>query len=320
MPDCAVGMAYRIKRKERVESGLRRIVRAQLRAAVKAVDDKHRPQEERVHEVRTRLKRSRAALALLSSADGRTGGDARKEDRQLRHNGRRLARARDLAVQAHTFCAFTAQLSPDLPVGLLERMRGVGEQLGRKLKPKLVERELKKTARALGRVARRTGPWRVAHGRRVVAKGIVASYRRARRAMTIVRDDPTPGRFHDWRKQVKVLSYQLKIVSRAVPELAETLAPKLERLGEILGQIHDLDCAAVTFERHPRWFGSDTDRDAGRALVAEQRVALERDAFALAETVFSGRARDVRELIETSWTTWRQRQRAVERVAAVRAA
>jgi CHAD domain-containing protein len=311
-------MAYRIKRKEAVDKGLRRIVRSQLRRAAKVAGDKSRPQEERVHELRTRLKRSRAALALISKGVGRR--DARKVDRVLRDNGRRLARPRDLAVQAHTFRILAARLAHELPVGLLERVRGVGERLRRKLKPKAVERDLKKTARALCRLARQAGPWRVAHGNRAVAKGVVATYKRARRAMTIVRDDPTPERFHDWRKQVKVMSNQLKIVARAVPELAATLAPKLERLGEILGQIHDLDCAAATAERHPRWFGSEADRDAVRALVAEHRVLLERDAFPLAETVFAGRARDVRELIETAWTTWRQRKQPVEHVAVVRAA
>ena len=199
-------------------------------------------------------------------------------------------------------------------------MRDVGEQLRRKVKPKAVERDLKKTARALRRLERRVGPWRVAHGRRAVGQGhraVVQS--RAGRDERGARD-PTPERFHDWRKQVKVMSNELKIVSHAVPELADTLAPKLDRLGEILGQIHDLDCAAATSERHPRWFGSEADRDAVRALVAEHRVLLERDAFAVAETVFAGRPRDVRELIETSWTTWRQRKPPVEHVPVVRAA
>lgn len=320
MPDFASEMPYRIKRKERVDQGLRRIVREQLRAAAKAAHDKDRRQEERVHEVRTRLKRSRAALALIRKRPGRTGKSARKDDERLRDNGRRLARPRDLVVQAHTFRILAARLAHELPAGLLERMRDVGEELRRKVKPKAVERDLKKTARALRRLARRIGPWQVEHGRRSVGQGIVRTYRRARRALAVVRDDPSAERFHDWRKQVKVLSNELKLVGRAVPELATTLAPKLERLGEILGQIHDLDCAAATSERHPRWFGSDADRDAVRALVAEHRVLLERDAFALAETVFAGRPRDVRELIETSWSTWRQRRKPVERVAVARAA
>jgi len=294
-------MAYRIKRKERVEKGLRRIVREQLRHAVKTAGDKNQPQEERVHEVRTRLKRSRAALELIRERGGDTGKRARKDDRRLRDNGRRLARPRDLVVQAHTFRILAARLAHELPVGLLERMRDVGEQLRRKLKPRAVERDLKKTARALRGLERRMGPWRVDHGRRAVAKGIVRAYKQARSAMDVVRDDPTAERFHDWRKKVKVMSNELKLVSRAVPELADTVAPKLDRLGEILGQIHDLDCAAATSERHPRWFGTEA-------------------AFSLAETVFAGRPRDVREVIETSWTTWRLRKQPIEHVAVVRAA
>ena len=133
------------------------------------------------------------------------------------------------------------------------------------------------------------------------------TYRKARRALAAVQDDPTPERFHDWRKQVKVLSNELKIVGRAVPELATRYRDKVEKLGEILGQVHDLDCAAATAEQHPRWFGSDADCEAVRGLVAEHRVVLEREAFALAAGVFAGRARDVRELVETGWKTWRKR-------------
>jgi CHAD domain-containing protein len=267
--------------------------------------------------VRTRLKRSRAALALIQK---RVGKPAKRDDKRLRDQGRRLARPRDLVVQAHTFRILAARLAHELPAGLLERMRDVGEQLGRKLKPKAVERDLKQTARELRRLVERLGPWRFEHGRRAIAGGIVRTYRVARGALATVREDPSAERFHEWRKQVKVLSNELKIVAPAVPELGQTLAPKLERLGEILGQIHDLDCAAATSERHPRWFGSEADRDAVRALVAEHRVLLEREAFSLAEGVFAGRPRDVRELVETAWTTWRERRPAVANIARVRAA
>ena len=104
-----------------------------------------------------------------------------------------------------------------------------------------------------------------------------------------------------------MLSNELKIVGRAVPELATRYLDKVEKLGEILGQVHDLDCAAATAERHPRWFGSEAECDAVRGLVAEHRVVLEREAFALAAGLFAGRARDVRELVETGWETWRKR-------------
>jgi len=310
-------MAYRIKRKERVGKGIRRILREQLGRAVEMAGDRDGNQEERVHDVRTRLKRSRAALELINP---QVGKQAKKTERRLRKVGRRLARPRDVVVQAHTFRILGTRLSRELPVGLLERMRGVGEQLQHTLDDKAVEKALRRTARALKRMRRRLRKWPIARDRRAVGKGITRSYREARRALAAVQADPTSDRFHDWRKQVKVLSNELKIVGRAVPELATRYLAKLEKLGELLGQVHDLDCAAATAEKHPRWFGSEADCEAVRGLVAEHRVVLEREAFALAAGVFAGRPRDVRELVESGWKIWRKREPNVEEVANVQAA
>jgi len=104
-------MAYQIKRGERVGKGVRRIVRQQIRKAVREARDRDLPQEERVHQVRTRLKRSRAALALIRRVGGKHGrGDIRRDERRLRDAARILSRPRDLAVQAHTFRLLATRL------------------------------------------------------------------------------------------------------------------------------------------------------------------------------------------------------------------
>jgi CHAD domain-containing protein len=310
-------MAYRIKRKERVGKGIRRILREQLRRAIESAGDREGNQDERVHDVRTRLKRSRAALELIGGAVGKRG---KKTDRRLRNRGRRLARPRDMVVQAHTFRVLGTRLSRELPAGLLERMRDAGEQLRRTLDEKSVEKELRRTARSLKRLRKRLRRMPVKRDRRAIGKGITRTYREARRALAAVHADPTPERLHDWRKQVKLLSNELKIVGRAVPELATRYLGKVEKLGELLGEIHDLDCVAATAEKHPRWFGSEADCDVVRGLVAEHRVALEREAFALAMGVFAGRPRDVRELVESGWKVWRKHEPKVEEVANEQAA
>jgi CHAD domain-containing protein len=309
-------MAYRIKRKERVSKGTRRILREQLQRAIESARDRRAPQDERVHDVRTRLKRSRAVLELI----GASGKSAEKTDRRLRDLGRRLARPRDNAVLAHTFRILGTRLSRELPAGLLERLRDVGGQLRAKLDEKAVEKDLRRTARALRKLRRRLHKWPVKRGRRAIGKGITSTYREARRALAKVHAEPTPERFHEWRKQVKLLSNELKIVERAVPEMTTRFAPKVEKLGEILGHVHDLDCAAATAERHPRWFGAEADCDVVRGLVAEHRVALERQAFALAMGVFAGRPRDVRELVETGWKSWRKQEPEVAEIANEQAA
>ena len=133
-------------------------------------------------------------------------------------------------------------------------------------------------------------------------------YRKARAGLEAVRAQPSPERFHDWRKQVKALANELRLIREAVPELTTTLMPKIEHLGELLGEVHDLHCAHATAELHPRSFGRAEDGRAVLSAVEERRSELERDALALAETVFAGRPRDVRALIKTGWRVWRRRE------------
>ncbi|HXJ23074.1 MAG TPA: CHAD domain-containing protein [Polyangia bacterium] len=295
-------MAFRIKRGERVGKGVKRIVRQELRKAVRAARDRQQPQEHRVHEVRTRLKRSRAALALIRRD---AGGPVDRDERRLRDAARLLSRPRDLAVQAHTFRLLGTRLQSELPPRLLSRLAAAERQLLRELRPDDVERDLKRAARVLRRVRRRLGSWSVERGRRAVSDGVARTYRKGRAALAAASRKPDPERFHDWRKQVKALSNELRIIIDALPELKTTLIPKIERLGELLGQVHDLDCAKATAQLHPRWFGRAEDVEAVLAAVDERRAALEVEALALGETVFAGRPRDVRALVKVGWRSWR---------------
>jgi CHAD domain-containing protein len=256
-----------------------------------------------VHEVRTRLKRSRAALALIRKG---AGSKAKRDDRRLRDAGRLLARPRDLAVQAHTFRVLGTRLQSELPPRLLVRLSAAERQIRRALEPEDVERDLKRAARALRRLRRDLSDWGPGGGRRAIGKGVTRTYRSGLARLGAARARPTPDRFHDWRKHVKALSYELRIIAAAVPELTTTLMPKIERLGEILGQVHDLDCVKATARLHPRWFGRAADGEAVLAAVDQRRAELENEALALAESVFAGRVRDVRSLVETGWKIWRK--------------
>jgi CHAD domain-containing protein len=298
-------MAYRVKRKERVGKAARRIVREQLARAIAVARDRQAPQDERVHEVRARLKRSCAALTLVR--DG-AGARAKRDCKRLRGAARPLARPRDLAISAQVFRSIGVALAPcGLPPRLLARVAAAEQQFRRALRPDDVEKQLRRTARALRRLRRQVGDWDVRRGRRTVCKGVTRAYRRGLAALAVARERPTPRRLHAWRKQVKTLAYELRLVAPAVPELTTTLMPKVDRLGDLLGQVHDLDVVRGRAERHPRWFGRTKDAEAVLAALDERRAELEAEAMALAFTVFAGRPRDVRALIDMGWRLWRAR-------------
>jgi CHAD domain-containing protein len=296
-------MGYRIKRKEGVAEAVRRIVREQLGRAIAVARDRTIAQDERVHEVRTRLKRSRAALELIRT---QVGNPALRDDRRLRDAGRRLSRPRDLAIHAQTFHALGARLQSGLAPRQLARIGASEQQIRAALHPEEVERQLRETVQTLRRLRRGLGGWGVGGCPPAIGSGVTETYRRGLQKLAAARERPSPERLHDWRKHVKALAYELRIIGGAVPELRTTLIPKVEKLGEVLGEIHDLDSLRAAAERHPQWFERAADGRSMLSAVEERRAELEAGALRLAASVFAGRARDVRALVETGWEVWRK--------------
>jgi hypothetical protein len=66
-------------------------------------------------------------------------------------------------------------------------------------------------------------------------------YRRGQRALAKTIDDPEPENFHAWRKRVKDVWYQLRILQPLNRVVLEEMAHDAEVLGELLGIEHDLD-------------------------------------------------------------------------------
>ncbi len=70
--------------------------------------------------------------------------------------------------------------------------------------------------------------------------GIRRTYRRARRALQEARLLNTAHAFHEWRKRVNYLRYQMEAVSGACAPPVAALAHALDELSEVLGTDHDL--------------------------------------------------------------------------------
>ena len=66
------------------------------------------------------------------------------------------------------------------------------------------------------------------------------SYRRGRAAFAKAVRKPTPKNLHTWRKDLKQLWYQLRILQSLNPVVLEEIANDAKTLGEILGRSHDL--------------------------------------------------------------------------------
>jgi CHAD domain-containing protein len=290
--------------------GLRRIALGQLDLAIELLGGANGapPDEHAVHETRKALKRLRALVRLL---ERELGAEAfARENQALRDTGRRLAGARDAEVMVST-----------LEVLLARHPRKLGRRRSLvKLRRRLVAEREAATARTLGDAAMRAGvleelwairgrvaAWRLggAGGLQQVEPGIERLYRQGRRRYRRAANAKGDrGRaLHEWRKRVKDLRYAAEMLDREDPAVrgkrrrgpaggkAAKLIPELardaDRLGEALGEEHDLALLAERIRESSRR-GAGPARLGRRSRRAVLKVIARRRRKLRARTLGEG--------------------------------
>jgi CHAD domain-containing protein len=230
---------------ETLADELRHTALGQLDHAIRllAADNGTAPAGNAVHETRKAIKRLRALMRLLREQLGEKG--FARENALLRDAGLRLAGARDAEVRVMTLDALIERHPKKLA-----RRRGVSRlrsQLVSEREQAIREAYEDHLSRAevldeLRALRERVEEWSFPRqeGIAIVAPGLRSIYRqgdrRRRRAARSRREDARA--MHQWRKRVKDLRYAAETLDRGEP--LRRLARRADRLGELLGEDHDL--------------------------------------------------------------------------------
>jgi CHAD domain-containing protein len=261
-------------------ASLRRIAGQELDAALARLDRIDAP--EAVHGLRKNLKKTRALLRLV-----RTGFPAQPSiNLALREVGLALSARRDAAVRLATL----DRLFPDRPQAL-RSLRAALDQAGDGPAPAL-NADLRDTLLQLRDSAR---DWSLS-GRddRILREGLTATRRKAQGAADAARRSPgTAERFHDWRKRAKDHWYQARLFAPVWPDLFRPLVASADRLGEILGDHHDLAVLEAHVAGLPDTAATDQARRMLDARLSEARGRIEAEAFPLAARLFAGDPEDM---------------------------
>jgi CHAD domain-containing protein len=220
-----------------------------------------------VHEARKAIKRMRAFARLLRYELGER--EFERVNSSLRAAGQRLASARDAEVRLATLRHLIAKHPKALALDGIERLR---EQLE-------YEREQAgepaNTGEVLVDVANmrdHLAHWNlVDHNFDTLAPGLQRIYRQGRRRYARVKraHARNPEDIHDWRKRVKGLYYALDMLGGTNAKQTR----RSERLGEVLGEEHDLWMLAGYVEQRPHAFGDDIAARKTLLELAERRRA-----------------------------------------------
>ncbi len=226
--------------------GLRRIVREQM-DAVCAVLRKGGDPVEAVHEARKSLKKLKAMFRLAAPKFGNRRRQAEKA--ALQNAGRLLGPMRDAEVRLKTLAALI-QTAPAKEHDFAA-IRAVFETRRNEADAKATitkRRVLAHLDAARGRL--QNWPLKTLTQEELRAS-VCKTYRQGRRALAEYRRSPSPAAFHTWRKRVKELWYQLRILRRAFSKSkADRRIKKLDALGQLAGDAHDLDALRADLKHH----------------------------------------------------------------------
>ena len=221
-----------MKSRETLAQGLPRIFREEIGLALKQCRHPARERGKTVHETRKHLKKLRAALELVAPEVGKRRHA--REDNCVRQIGKLVSDLRDAHVRLHTLIELreddTGRFSHLENLLSIEResFSAAFEGWQKRAIPKLEALQLRLASWPLEDLA-----WENA------CAATAKSYRSGRDALARASKKPTAKCMHAWRKKIKRLWYQLRLLTPLNRVVLENIAADAKALGQLLGRDHD---------------------------------------------------------------------------------
>ena len=293
-------MAYRLKPRETIPHGLRRLASDELQSARDGLRENSPPPDTAIFAARKSLKKVRTIRDLIAADKGAHLGGARKA---LRRVNRRLSTLRDADAlldilkklrrsnprlfDEHTFARVRRRLV-DHKHASMAAAADAGEW-------DRVDRDL----RALRRSAKR---WQPKHRRfRALGEGLRVTLRTGRQALGRAQRRQRADDFHEWRKQVKALWYQLRLNEDCSPEISRDVMA-LHRAQTELGDDHNLEVLREELSTDP----AVCDVERLRHAVTRYQRALRRKAVADTARIYSRLPDAYVRGVRRAWKIWRR--------------
>lgn len=284
---------------EPLGTGVKRVTMDQLERAASGFFDPEVGLGMAVHESRKSVKRVRSLIRLVR---GELPDNIFEfEDRSLRDTARLVADVReaqgvlDAATSIQTlYGELLAEGTFSDLIQRLSRRRDLKE-LNAVEDPNLIGRVVRGLERAHGRYsswptdpdAREVYGLGIRDSFEAVGPGLNATYGSGRQSMVKAYRGSGAEDFHEWRKRVKDMRHQMEFLAPLWPEVVVGTAMTLERLGNILGEDHDLAELLSLLRDRPDLCPNPRERSLFRALAQQRRSELQIAAEILGRRVYA---------------------------------
>lgn len=231
-------MGFRLKLREPLPDGLKRVFREQIDSALVLCRHPAKQLGVTVHEVRKHLKKLRAAMRLAVPVVGKK--QHALEDRCVRKIGRLVSDLRDAQVRLQTLIQLRDEIArgpEDIPFPRIEELLS----LERESFSAAFAGWQKQAIPQLERVEARLLKWPLnVLTWKQICGAVGKIYKRGQRGLETTINEPDPENFHAWRKRVKDIWYQLRILQPLNRVVLTEMSHDAGVLGELLGRERDL--------------------------------------------------------------------------------
>jgi CHAD domain-containing protein len=253
------------------------------------------------------VKKVRAILEAVEADNGRGTGNAAK---RLHRINRVLSPLRDADAMITTLAKLRSRNPRLFTEHTFARVRRELSLRKRKAMT-AVEREngwekLDRELRALRASARRW--WPAHHGFRALDRAMRATHRRGRRALADAERTQDAAAFHEWRKQIKALWYELRLLEKSGGVISRYVRA-LQRAESCLGDEHNVVVLCAELSKDASVCAGPLDVDRLRLAADRYQCELRGKALTSARPIYARKSRDYVRSVEQTWKTGRHNGR-----------
>jgi CHAD domain-containing protein len=273
-------MGFRLKLREPLPDGLKRVFREQIHSALQLCRHPVRQRGVTVHEVRKHLKKLREAMRLTV---GEVGKNRRaREDRCVREIGRLVSDLRDAHVRLQTLIQLRDHASQQFP--RIEELLSMERESFSAAFAGWQKQAIPKLERAGERLLK----WPLAEITWKQICGVVAkTYRRGQNRLAKALKKRDPESFHVWRMSVKELWYQLRVLRPLNRVVLKESASEAKTLGELLGRAHDFAFLLARLDKERGDQALYNELTQLQKLIRKRGKRLQRDALELGRRFYA---------------------------------
>lgn len=296
------GRSYELARDEELTAGLARVAAGRAEAALARLRESQADESDTaaaVHGSRKDMKKLRTVLRLLRDELGRER--SQQASRRFRDAARALSDSRDAEVKLKTLAGLKAHQDglPREAVAawgkILERDRAAAVDTPRS------EALAAEAATEIEAGLEEVRGWTLTGDSwKAIEPALLRTYRRGRKAMKAAKGGDEDA-IHEWRKRVKDLWHELRLLSAAWPGPLKAASKEAHQLSELLGGHHDL--AVLREDLGQRNLGQLETQTLAAAIDRRQQE-LAGEALALGRRLYAERPKQFSRRLRRYWEAW----------------